>query len=140
MPLAGQYRCLRLASVALVVFVAYPAESRAQLSPAQREHTRNALNEAEQLRKQKKHEQGIKLLEETLGWVRRSARPGEDSIGAVASYLGAAYHEAGQFEKAEPILREAVNIGRSQSGTAGDFRFPTFTVLSETLMKLEKYD
>ena len=58
----------------------------------------------------------------------------------MASYLGVAYHDAGPFEKAEPILREAVDIGRAQSGTAGDFRYPALRALSATLVKREKYD
>ena len=140
MSVAGRSHCLRLALIALAHVITYPTESLSQVSPAERERTRNALREAENLRKQKKHEQGIRLLEETLARVRSSARPGEDIIGAVASYLGAAYHDAGDFEKAETILREAVEIGRAQSGPAGDFRYPAFRALSATLLKREKFD
>ena len=139
MPLARRFRRLRVAFVALVPFVAYPAESRSQLSPAERAADHEELDEADQLRTQKKYEPAIRLLEETLARVRRSARPGEDAIGGVAFRLGAAYHDAGQFEKAEPILREAVAIGRAQSGKAGDFRYPAFRALSRPWW-LEKYD
>ena len=72
--------------------------------------------------------------------VRHRPDPGENTIGAVATHLGAAYHNAGQFEKAEPILRKAVDIGRAQAGKAGDFRYAALRALAATLVELKKYD
>ena len=140
MPITRGFRLLRIASVLIAAFAGFPSESRSQLSRAEFERTNNAFTEAIRLQGQGKHDQAIKLLEETLARVKGLVGPVDESIGAASTRLGQAYFAAGRFEKAEPVLREALKIARALPGEAGVTRISALQGLAATLNKLAKFD
>jgi CHAT domain-containing protein/tetratricopeptide (TPR) repeat protein len=140
MPISPGFRSLQIIIVVLATAAGFPAEVYSQLSEDEFARTDKALRDADQFQQQGKHQKAIDLLEATLARVKRLARPGDQSIGAVSSGLGRAYAGAGRFAEAVPHFQEAMRIGRELPGEGADLRYSALNGLVACLTKLARFE